>query len=66
MTLNPTVDDVDRLTVVGEVREALRGLMDFESYAWDERGTLTLRGRLSAPGCRSPPARGSRTGGGCA
>jgi Zn-dependent protease len=52
MTLNPTIDDVDRLMLVGEVRETLHGLMDFESYAWDERGALTLRGRLSAPADR--------------
>jgi Zn-dependent protease len=48
LTLHVT-HDVDRLALLGEVREALRGLMEFESYAWDERGVLTLRGRLTGP-----------------
>jgi membrane-associated protease RseP (regulator of RpoE activity) len=49
MAQNPTVDDLDRLDQLGRVRAALDGLMAFDSYAWDERGTLTLRGRLAAP-----------------
>lgn len=48
MTLNQPAD-VDRLLLIGEMRAALRGLMDFDSYAWGEGGALTLRGRLSAP-----------------
>jgi membrane-associated protease RseP (regulator of RpoE activity) len=43
------VENVDRLEVAGRVREELRGLMDVERYQWDERGALTLRGRLSGP-----------------
>jgi Zn-dependent protease len=43
------VENSDRLEITGRVREALRGLMDIERYNWDERGTLTLRGRLSGP-----------------
>ena len=31
------------------MREALGGLMEIERYAWDERGALTLRGRLLGP-----------------
>ncbi len=43
------VENVDRLELVGKVREALHDLMDIERYSWDERGVLTLRGRLSGP-----------------
>jgi Zn-dependent protease len=49
MTSHPTTDEPDRLALIGEVRAALQGLMEFESYAWDERGALTLRGRLGGP-----------------
>lgn len=41
------IEPIDRLEIIGRVREALNGLMEIERYAWDERGTLTLRGRLS-------------------
>ncbi len=44
-----TAAGVDRLALLGQVRAALDGLMDFDSYAWDENGALTLRGRLRAP-----------------
>ena len=42
-------EHIDRLELTGRVREALRDLMDVERYQWDERGALTLRGRLAAP-----------------
>jgi membrane-associated protease RseP (regulator of RpoE activity) len=41
-----TFENVDRLEQTARVREALQGLMDIDRYAWDERGTLTLRGQL--------------------
>ncbi len=44
-----TTEQLDRLEITGRVREALRDLMDIERYQWDERGALTLRGRLSGP-----------------
>jgi membrane-associated protease RseP (regulator of RpoE activity) len=44
-----TFDDVDRLEQTARVREALQDLMDIDRYAWDERGALTLRGRLLGP-----------------
>jgi membrane-associated protease RseP (regulator of RpoE activity) len=44
-----TVENVDRLELTARVREALQGLMDIDRYAWDERGALTLRGRLLGP-----------------
>ena len=43
------VEDLDRLEVTGRVREELSDLMEIERYSWDERGALTLRGRLSGP-----------------
>jgi membrane-associated protease RseP (regulator of RpoE activity) len=48
--LNTTyVENFDRLEVAGRVREELSDLMEVERYSWDERGALTLRGRLSGP-----------------
>jgi Zn-dependent protease len=44
-----TFEQADRLELTARVREALHGLMDIDRYAWDERGTLTLRGRLLGP-----------------
>jgi membrane-associated protease RseP (regulator of RpoE activity) len=41
-----TFENVDRLEQTARVHEALQGLMDIDRYAWDERGTLTLRGQL--------------------
>jgi hypothetical protein len=35
--------------MTGRVREALAGLMDIDQYAWNERGALTLQGRLVGP-----------------
>ncbi len=43
------VETVDRLELTGRVREELSDLMEIDRYSWDERGTLTLRGRLSGP-----------------
>jgi membrane-associated protease RseP (regulator of RpoE activity) len=43
------IENIDRLEVTGRVREELTDLMEIERYSWDERGTLTLRGRLSGP-----------------
>ena len=43
------VESADRLELTGRVREELSDLMEIERYSWDERGTLTLRGRLSGP-----------------
>ena len=43
------VENPDRLEVTGRVREELIDLMEIDRYSWDERGTLTLRGRLSGP-----------------
>jgi membrane-associated protease RseP (regulator of RpoE activity) len=43
------VEPIDRLELTGRVREELSDLMEIERYSWDERGTLTLRGRLSGP-----------------
>jgi len=43
------VENSDRLELTGRVREELSDLMEIERYSWDERGTLTLRGRLSGP-----------------
>jgi len=43
------VETTDRLELTGRVREALSDLMEIDRYSWDERGTLTLRGRLSGP-----------------
>lgn len=47
--MNTLAEPVDRLEITGRVREALSGMMEIESYAWNERGTLTLRGHLLAP-----------------
>lgn len=44
-----STEPLDRLTITGRIRAALDGIMDIERYAWDERGTLTLRGQLSGP-----------------
>jgi membrane-associated protease RseP (regulator of RpoE activity) len=44
-----TFENVDRLELTARVREALEGLMDIDRYAWDERGTLKLQGRLLGP-----------------
>jgi membrane-associated protease RseP (regulator of RpoE activity) len=44
---HPFVEPIDRLELTGQVREALRGLMEIERYQWDERGTLTLHGHLN-------------------
>jgi Zn-dependent protease len=44
-----TVEPAERLELVARVREALGDLMEIERYAWDERGVLTLRGRLLSP-----------------
>src|SRR5262245_21676200 len=44
-----TFENADRLELIARVREALQGLMDIDRYAWDERGRLTLRGRLLGP-----------------
>ncbi|MBK9713049.1 MAG: site-2 protease family protein [Kouleothrix sp.] len=44
-----SVENIDRLEIAGRVRASLQGLMDVDSYQWDDRGTLTLRGRLSGP-----------------
>ena len=43
------VEPTDRLELTGRVREELSDLMEIDRYSWDERGTLTLRGRLSGP-----------------
>jgi membrane-associated protease RseP (regulator of RpoE activity) len=43
------VENIDRLELLGKVREALHGMMDIDRYTWDERGALTLRGRLNGP-----------------
>jgi membrane-associated protease RseP (regulator of RpoE activity) len=46
--LNATpIEDLDRLDLTGRVRAALGGLMEIDRYAWDERDTLTLQGRLA-------------------
>lgn len=45
----PAAEHIDRLELIGRVREALRDLMHVERYQWDERGALTLHGRLAAP-----------------
>jgi Zn-dependent protease len=48
--LNTTsVEDIDRLEVTGQVRAALHDLMQIDRYEWDERGVLTLHGRLLGP-----------------
>ncbi len=43
------VESTDRLELTGRVREELSDLMEIDRYSWDDRGTLTLRGRLSGP-----------------
>lgn len=43
------IEPGDRLELTGRMREALEGLMDVQSYAWDERGALTLRGHFARP-----------------
>jgi hypothetical protein len=35
--------------MTGRMREALAGLMDIDHYAWNERGAITLQGRLVGP-----------------
>jgi membrane-associated protease RseP (regulator of RpoE activity) len=47
--LETAAEPLERLLLAGRVRDALAGLMDVESYAWDDRGALTLRGRLTGP-----------------
>jgi len=48
--LNTTsVENIDRLEVTGRVRAALHDLMQIDRYQWDERGALTLYGRLLGP-----------------
>jgi membrane-associated protease RseP (regulator of RpoE activity) len=44
-----SIETGDRLELTARVREALGGLMEIERYAWDEKGALTLRGRLLGP-----------------
>ena len=44
-----SVEDIDRLEVTGRARAALADLMRIDRYQWDERGTLTLHGRLLGP-----------------
>ena len=44
--MNTYTEAADRLERTGEIRSALGGLMEIERYAWDERGALTLHGRL--------------------
>ena len=41
------IEDFDRLELAGQVHESLQGLMEIDRYQWDERGALTLRGRLT-------------------
>ena len=43
------IEPPDRLELTGRVRAELTDLMEIDRYSWDERGTLTLRGRLSGP-----------------
>ena len=43
------IGPVDRLAKTGQVREALRDMMEVDRYQWDERGALTLLGRLHGP-----------------
>ena len=40
------VDDEEqaRIALLGQLREALRGVIDIKRYAWDARGYLTLDG----------------------
>ncbi len=47
--MDAVIEPTDRLEVVGQVQSALGGLMDVQSYAWDERGALTLRGQFERP-----------------
>ncbi|HEX5690522.1 MAG TPA: site-2 protease family protein, partial [Roseiflexaceae bacterium] len=49
MVNTSSFEQTDRLELTARVREALQGLMDIDRYAWDERGALTLHGRLSGP-----------------
>ena len=44
--MDGVIDSGDRLEMTGRVRNALTGLMDIESYSWDDRGGLTLRGHV--------------------
>lgn len=45
----PTADGADRLEIIGRIRLALEGRMSIERYSWDQRGIVTLRGRLHGP-----------------
>ncbi|MBC8162824.1 MAG: site-2 protease family protein [Roseiflexaceae bacterium] len=47
--MNAVIESTERLELVGQMRVALGGLMNVESYAWDERGALTMRGQLDRP-----------------
>lgn len=47
--METAVEPLERLLLAGRVRDSLDGLMEVESYAWDERGTLTIRGHLTGP-----------------
>lgn len=48
--MNTTItEERDRLEVTGRVRAALHDLMQIDRYQWDERGALTLQGRLLGP-----------------
>lgn len=47
--MDAVLEPFDRLEITGQMRAALDGLMHVESYAWDERGALTLRGQFEVP-----------------
>lgn len=47
--MEAVLEPFDRLELTGQIRAVLDGLMDVESYAWDARGALTLRGQFTAP-----------------
>ncbi|NOK60683.1 MAG: site-2 protease family protein [Chloroflexi bacterium AL-W] len=47
--METAAEPFDRLIVVGEMRQALAGLMEIEGYTWNANGSLTLKGTLSGP-----------------
>ena len=47
--MEAAIEPTDRLETTGGMRAALSGLMDIDDYSWNERGELTMRGRLEAP-----------------
>lgn len=45
--MDAVIPSGDRIELTGRMHDALDGLMDIESYSWDDGGGLTLRGQIT-------------------